>query len=187
VLLLPTAYALVVAGFDFAVAALCWGWPRGELWPLGTRLTSIAMALAGLTSIAAGMLMAGIAPELAMRALVALSIVSFVAGTACVIPSDEVRATRFRTWLGLVGIPVSLATALMIETLPAASTAVGVPQRVLTLPSAVLFALGPSSCSRPWPSRSSGRRATALVDARPGPGVHRWLPRRRCAAQCPCR
>ncbi|MBK8998788.1 MAG: serine/threonine protein kinase [Myxococcales bacterium] len=140
-LLYPTAYALVVAGFDFAVAALCWGWPRGELWPLGTRLTSMAMALAGLTSIAAGLLMAGIAPELAMRALVALSIVSFVAGTAAAIPSDAPRAVRFRTWLGVIGVPVPLAVALVVETLPAASAAVGVPQRVLSLPSAALFAV----------------------------------------------
>lgn len=138
---LPTAYALVVAGFDFAVAALCWGWPRGELWPLGTRLTSVAMALAGLTSIAAGLLMAGVVPELAMRALVALSIVSFVAGTAAVIPSDEPRAARYRTWLGVVGVPIPLVAAFLVETLPAASAAIGVPQRVLTLPSAALFAV----------------------------------------------
>jgi len=138
---LPTAYALVVAGFDFAVAALCWGWPRGELWPLGTRLTSVAMALAGLTSIAAGLLMAGVVPDLAMRALVALSIVSFVAGTAAVIPSDEPRAARYRTWLGVVGVPIPLVAAFLVEMLPATSAAVGVPQRVLTLPSAALFAV----------------------------------------------
>ena len=53
---LPTAYALVVAGVDFAVAALCWGWPRGELWPLETRYAGTAMATAALTTIAAAML-----------------------------------------------------------------------------------------------------------------------------------
>jgi hypothetical protein len=141
VLQLPTAYALVVAGFDVAVAALCWGWPRGELWPLGTRLTSVAMALAGLTSVAAGMLMAGVLPELMLRAFVALCIVAFVAGTAACIPSDAPRAARFRTWLGLAAIPIPLVTALLVATLPGESTAAGVPQRILTLGSAGLFAV----------------------------------------------
>ena len=140
-MLLPTAYALVVAGFDFAVAALCWGWPRGELWPLGTRLTAVAAALAGLTSIAAALLMAGVAPELSMRALVALCIVSFVAGTAAVIPSDLERARRYRTLLGVVAVPIPLGVALAIDTLPGVSSAMGAPSRILPWGSAVLFAL----------------------------------------------
>ncbi|MBK7585106.1 MAG: protein kinase [Myxococcales bacterium] len=139
--LVPTAFALVVAGFDFAVAALCWGWPRGELWPLGTRLTSIAMALAGLTSIAAAMVMAGLAPDLAMRAFAALATVSFVAGTAAVIPSDAPRAARYRTWLALLSVPVPLGLALALETSPVVSAGPGVPSVVLTLRSAALFAV----------------------------------------------
>ena len=140
-MLLPTAFALVVAGFDFAVAALCWGWPRGELWPLGTRLTAIAMMLAGLTSIAAALLMAGIAPEWSIRAFIALCIVAFIAGTAAVIPSDDRRAKRYRTWLGLAALPVPLAVALAVETLPGVGVAIGAPSRVLPWSSALIFAL----------------------------------------------
>ena len=145
-LLLPTAYALVVAGFDFAVAALCWGWPRGELWPLGTRLTSVAMALAGLTSIAAALLMAGIVPDVALRAMVALATVSFLAGSAAVIPSDAPRAKRYRTALAVVAVPVPLAVALSVHLLPGTATTPGAPALVLTLPSAALFAVVCGGC-----------------------------------------
>ncbi len=139
--LLPTAYALVVAGLDFAVAALCWGWPRGELWPLGTRLTATAMALAGLTSIAAAMLMAGVAPEVAVRAFVVLATVSFIAGTAAVLPSDAPRAARHRRWLGLSVVPVSSAMLFFLRTTTAPASGGGAPPVLLTFSSAALFAL----------------------------------------------
>jgi serine/threonine protein kinase len=137
---LPTAYALVVAGLDLAVAALCWGWPRGELWPLENRWAGAAMALAGITSVAAAMVMAGIEPELALRVFVLGAIASFVAGTMGVIPADAPRAARHRKLVALVAVPCLLLVLLTFRTAPQPTTGAGVPQLVLTLPSVVVFA-----------------------------------------------
>ncbi len=137
---LPTAYALVVAGVDLAVAALCWGWPRGELWPLETRYAGTAMATAALTTIAAAMLMGGIAPDIALRAFSGLAILSFVAGTASVIPPDAPRAERQRTVLAVVGLVVIATVLVLLKTEPATASGSGVPHRVLPFASAALFA-----------------------------------------------
>ena len=67
------------------MAALCWGWPKGELWPVETRFAGAAMATAALTTIFAAMLMGGIAPDISVRAFSALAILSFVAGTGAVL------------------------------------------------------------------------------------------------------
>ncbi len=137
----PTAFALIVAGLDLAVAALCWGWPRGELWPLETRWAGAAMALAGITTVAAAMVMAGVVPELALPAFMAGAIVCFVAGTAGVIPPDAPGGSRRRALLVLVSIPAIAVVLALFETRPGPSTGAGVPLFVLTLPSAALFAL----------------------------------------------
>jgi serine/threonine protein kinase len=137
--LLPTAYALIVAGVDFAVAALLFGWPKGELWPLENRFAGVAMAIAGLTSVAAAMLMAGILPELALRVFMLGAIVAFVIGTSGVTPADTPRVSRMRGWLGIVAV---LAIALLLATLqsrPAPRTGLGEPHRVLSLFSAAVF------------------------------------------------
>jgi serine/threonine protein kinase len=137
---LPTAYALVVAGLDLAVASLCWGWPRGELWPLETRMTGAAMATAGLTTIGAALLMAGIEPDFAMRLFVGSAIFSFVLGTAAAIPSDAPGAARVRVITGLASIPVVIGVLVLLRTVPSTRSGAGVPPLLLTLPSAALFA-----------------------------------------------
>ncbi|MCA9592425.1 MAG: serine/threonine protein kinase [Myxococcales bacterium] len=139
--ILPTTYALVVAGVDLAVAALCWGWPKGELWPVETRFAGAAMATAALTTIFAAMLMGGIAPDISVRAFSALAILSFVAGTGAVLPPDAPNAEKKRTILALVGLVVTASVLLLLDTAPATSTRSGVPSRVLSFPSAVMFAV----------------------------------------------
>jgi serine/threonine protein kinase len=138
---LPTAYALIVAGVDFAVAALAWGWPRGELWPLENRYAGAAMAIAGLTTVAAAMLMAGILPELAMRGFVLGAIASFVAGTAGVIPADAPRAARQRKLLFLLAVPAVVLAQAFLRTQPATRTGEGEPHLTLAFSSAAVFAV----------------------------------------------
>jgi serine/threonine protein kinase len=137
---LPTAYALVVAGLDLAVAALCWGWPRGELWPLENRWAGLAMAIAALTSVAAAMVMAGIETELTLRVFMVGAIVSFVAGTAGVIPADAPRATRHRRWVAAIAVPSVLVVLWTFRAVPQPNAIAGAPQLVLTLPSVAVFA-----------------------------------------------
>src|SRR5688572_29213953 len=138
---LPTAYALIVAGLDLAVAALCWGWPRGELWPVETRWAGWAMLIASLTTISAAMLMAGIAPDLALRGFIAGAIGSFVAGTSAAIPSDAPRAAKKRSWVALAAIPAIALVVLTAETVVSAGATARTPHRVLTLRTAAVFAV----------------------------------------------
>ena len=135
-----TAYALLVAGLDFAVAALCWGWPKGELWPLETRFAGAAIATAGVTTVATALLMAGIWPAPALAVFVAGAIVSFVLGTSGVIPSDAPSAQKRRLLLALVAIPIVAVVLAFMRTAPPASGA-GVPQLTLELSSAILLAI----------------------------------------------
>jgi len=48
--------AFVAVGLDLAVALLCLGWPRGELWPLDERWASATMLGAAASASAAGLL-----------------------------------------------------------------------------------------------------------------------------------
>ncbi len=138
---LPVALALLFAGLDFSVAALCFGWPRGELWPLETRSAGVAMLLAGTTSVAAAMLMEGIDPELGIRMFAAGAILSFVAGTSGVLPTDAPRASRHRMLLVLVALPVVVAVLATLQFSPAPNTGSGAPHLVLTLGSAIALAV----------------------------------------------
>jgi serine/threonine protein kinase len=138
---LPVAFALVVAGLNFAVAALCWGWPRGELWPLETRWAGAAMAVAGITTVAVALLIEGIWPTFSMYVFVAGAVLSFVAGTCGVTPSDAPHVTRQRILLVAISLPVVGILLATIATLPAPHTGRGEPYLILTLPSAVAFAL----------------------------------------------
>lgn len=135
-----TAYALLVAGLDLAVAALCWGWPKGELWPLETRWAGAAMVTAAATTIAAALLTAGIFPEIALRAFVAGAILAFVAGTCGVIPPDAPGATRKRMLLGALAVPIVGGILLALRSAPATG-ADGAPHLTLTLPSAIWLAV----------------------------------------------
>jgi serine/threonine protein kinase len=90
--------------------------------------------------VAAALLMAGIWPEYALRAFVVGAILSFVAGTAGVIPSDAAKASERRRWLGVVAIPVVVGMLLLLEAAPA-NHGDGAPQRLLTLPSAIVLGI----------------------------------------------
>jgi serine/threonine protein kinase len=138
---LPVAFALIVAGLNFAVAALCWGWPRGELWPLETRWAGAAMLLAGITTVAAALLVEGIFPGPALLVFTAGAILSFVAGSCGVTPTDAPHARRRRTVLIAIAIPVVILVLVTQESLVPTERVAGSPHRILALSSAVTFAL----------------------------------------------
>jgi serine/threonine protein kinase len=138
---LPVAFALIVAGLNFAVAALCWGWPRGELWPLETRWAGAAMVIAGITTVAAALLVEGIFPRAALYVFTAGAILSFVAGTCGVTPTDAPHARRRRVTLVAIAIPLVVLVLVTQEALVSTQRTVGSPHVILTLPSAVTFAV----------------------------------------------
>lgn len=138
---LPVAFALIVAGLNFAVAALCWGWPRGELWPLETRWAGAAMLLAGITTVAVALLVEGIFAGPALMVFTAGAILSFVAGSCGVTPTDAPHARRRRVVLIAIAIPVVALVLATQESLVPAERVAGSPHLILSIPSAVVFAL----------------------------------------------
>jgi serine/threonine protein kinase len=171
--LLPTAFALMVAGLDFAVAALCFAWPKGELWPLESRWIGVAMALSGVTSVAAAMVMAGIVPVLALHVFIAGTIGCFAPGVAGAIPSDAPGVARRRLQVSLISLALVAGVLATLDVRPTETVGPGVPWLVLAPPSALALAVACGGfqvllalvITRFWPQSQarSSRAASALV------------------------
>ncbi len=122
--LLLAAYDFAIVGLDLAVALLCLGWPRGELWPMTERWTGASMLSAAVTAAGAGLVTLGVAPLVTIRVWLFGSAVSFTLGTCGNISSDDPRATRLRVAILAVAIPLAFgavwATPLALDPHPTA-------------------------------------------------------------------
>jgi serine/threonine-protein kinase len=99
------------------------------------------MLLAGITTVAIALLVEGIFPGLALQVFTAGAILSFVAGSCGVTPTDAPHARRRRLLLVAIAIPVVAIVLATQESLVPVAHAAGSPHRILTLSSAVTFSL----------------------------------------------
>lgn len=99
------------------------------------------MLLAGITTVAVALLIEGIWPGPALMVFTAGAILSFVAGSCGVTPSDAPHARRHRVVLIAIAIPVVVLVLATQESLVPTERVAGSPHLILTVPSAVAFAL----------------------------------------------
>lgn len=100
-------YAFAAGGLDLAVAFLCFGWPRGELWPLSVRWSGGSMLGSALAAVGAALVMIGVAPALGLYLFLSGAMAALITGTCSSIPDDTERAGRLRLVVLAVTVPLA--------------------------------------------------------------------------------